>query len=222
MTTLGSTERKEVVGVDEQEDYAYSQLIHLSRRVDWRFLLPDPQLGCVAYLGRYDSQHVDALRSFSDFFSIVDGERSIDVSADRFDTVVVTAPTCERLSQAVDLVRSGGYLYLESPGFFRRILGGPANAIRNTFRDRLVFPEDYVAFLENSGFIEAKIHWHWPSFEDCIKIIPLEQEGPTQYLYLYGRRSFKARIRASLGRILSWSGLMKRVVPHFSILARRT
>jgi hypothetical protein len=221
MTALGPTDQEVVVGVDGKEDYPYSRLIHLARRVDWRFLLPDPRLGRVAYLGLYDRLHIDALRLFSDFFSIADGKRSIEASNDKFDTVVVTEPNCVGLSQATDLLKSGGYLYLESPGFFRRILRRPADVIRSSIRDGLVFPEDYASILENSGFIEAKIHWHWPSFENCIKIIPLEEEEPTQYLYLYSRGSFKARIRAFLGRMLSWSGLMKRVVPHFSILARR-
>jgi hypothetical protein len=221
MTALGPTDQEVVAGVDRKEDYSYSHLIHLARRVDWRFLLPDPRLGRVAYLGVYDRQHIDALRLFSDSFSIVDGKRSIEASGDKFDTVVVTEPNSVRLSATADLLRSGGYLYLESPGFFRGILQRPANVIRNAFRDGLVFPEDYASILANSGFIEAEIHWHWPSFENCIKIIPLEQEGPTQYLYLYARRSFKARIRAFLARMLSWSGLMKRAVPHFSILARR-
>lgn len=39
-------------------------LLQASRRVDWRFLLPNPALGRVAYVGPVDSEHAASLRLF--------------------------------------------------------------------------------------------------------------------------------------------------------------
>src|SRR5262245_45109298 len=86
-------------------------LLQASRRVDWRFLLPDPNLGQVAYLGPAHGALPESLRLFST--TLVLGEAAGAAGA-RYDLVVIHNPTLDGLRRAAALVRRGGYLYIEA------------------------------------------------------------------------------------------------------------
>jgi hypothetical protein len=206
--------------VGRKENYPFSELIHIARRIDWRFLLPNPALGKVACLGVKDRSHLEALQLFSQSLSILS-----EVDLDRgdefgYDIVVISGSDIKGIQKATDMVKPGGCLYMESFGYFNQLLrnlkndGGRINGLH------LYGLRDYSRLLGEQGFTDIQFHWHWPNFRECTKIIPLEDKT-VQYAFLYARRSIKARLRSLIGRLLLRLGLLESLVPHFSMIAKR-
>ena len=215
-------------------------LLQASRRVDWRFLLPDPELGRVGYAGPARGALVDALRKFSASLTVYLEDRgpsqrspqlrmrpgqfgSIRTTGEtrpgsplegeaagsgQFDVVVAIEPAITTLEQAVQGLRPDGWLYVEAHG---PALRGPLRIAR-----------DYAAALRRLGMADVEAHWHWPNFESCAEIVPLDEKAALLSVFERHRSEPSARLKSTFGRWLLRSGLLARVVPHFSIVARRT
>lgn len=182
-------------------------LLRASRRVDWRFLLPHPDLGQVAYLGPADKSLVEALHLFSAALAVLESAPPQDSRAAQFDVVVTRWPSNDMLERAAEFVRPGGFLYVE---VYRRWGSG-----------RLRSSADYVSAIRRLGFAEVEAYWHWPDFETCAEIVPLDD--PAAMLHALGRRRSggAARLKSAVGRWLLRMGLLARLVPCFSIVARK-
>jgi len=103
------------------------------RRLDWRFLLPDPALGRVAYLGPASDSLAAALRASGAALAVITGPLA-DADRAAFDTVVAVDPLRESLAAAADLLCPGGWLYAEvsgGAGRSRRGRGAWASAKRS-------------------------------------------------------------------------------------------
>ena len=202
-----------VLGDGQQEktgSYTQTQsdaLLQASRRVDWRFLLPDPNLGRVAYLGPANRSLWESLRLFSAALAVIEGTPTQDSRAAQFDVVGASRPSNDMLERAAELVRPEGFLYVE--------------AYRRLWPSRLRSPADYVSAIRRLGFVEVEAHWHWPNFEACAEIVPLDD--PAAMLHALGRRrrGGAARLKSAVGRRLLRMGLLTRIVPCFSIVARK-
>lgn len=195
---------------DKTGSYTRTQsdgLLQASRRVDWRFLLPHPDLGQVAYLGPADRSLVEALHLFSAALAVIESSPHQDSCAAQFDVVVAHRPSDDMLKQAAALVSSEGFLYVE---VYRRWGAG-----------RLRSPADYASAIRRLGFAEVGAFWHWPNFEACAEIVPLDD--PAAMLHALGRRrsSGAARLQSAVGCWLLRMGLLARLVPCFSIVARK-
>ena len=206
--------------VGRKENYQFSELIHIARRIDWRFLLPNPALGRVAYLGVQDRSHLEALRLFSQSLSILS-----EIDLDRgdefgYDIVVISGSDIEGIQKATDMVKPGGCLYVESFGYFNQLLRQLKNDSARLNGLHLYRLREYSRLLREQGFTDIQFYWHWPNFRECTKIIPLEDKT-VQYVFLYARRSIKARLRSLIGRLLLRIGLLESLVPHFSMIAER-
>jgi hypothetical protein len=184
-------------------------LLQASRRVDWRFLLPDPNLGRVGYFGPPQGALVESLRLFSAALAI--GEAA--GAGAQYDLVVAHHPSLDHLRRVAGLVRPGGFLYVEVYGPFhpRQLRRGLSRWPR--------FAADYLAAVERMGLAEAVAHWHWPNFESCAEIVPLA-DADAMLLALGRRRSRAgARLKSVAGRVLLRSGLFGRLAPCFSVVA---
>lgn len=191
-------------------------LLQASRRIDWRFLLPNPELGRVAYIGPARASLLESLRRFSTALTVIEpGPRPGDgEKLGLYDVVVAVAPRAAALQQVVDLLKPGGWLYLEAHGpFARRGLG--------LHTGRLPFARDYVATLRQLDLDEVEAYWHWPDFEHCTKILPLDDPAALLHVFPPQRSSVSGRLKSALGRWLLQSGLLAIVVPCFSLVARR-
>ena len=181
-------------------------LLQASRRVDWRFLLPDPELGQVGYAGPSGGALLDALRKFSASLTVLTGDEPGGPA--QFGVVVAIEPAYRALEQAVQWLRPDGWLYVEAHG---PALRGPLRIAR-----------DYAAALRRLGMADVEAHWHWPNFESCTEIVPLSENAALLCVLERHRSEPSARLKSTLGRWLLRSGLLARVVSHFSIVARRT
>jgi hypothetical protein len=184
-------------------------LLQASRRVDWRFLLPDPNLGRVAFLGPARGPLIESLRLFS--VALATSEAASQNGP--YDVVVAIDPTHAALRRAAGLLRPGGQLYVEARGPLK-----PTRLLRG---GRPRFAAGYVAAVEQLGLVEAAAYWHWPNFESCAEIVPLDDHDALLLALARRRGGAAAQLKAGFGRALLRSGLFARLVPCFSVVARK-
>ena len=136
-----------------QDRLSFDERLQASRRIDWRFLLPDPDLGRVVYVGPDRSTLVEALGLFSQSVTEI-GSGHTD--SQRYDTVVLHNQNIKNLRIMARLVKPGGSLYLEAYGLL-----GPMK--QGGWLSRLRHPNYLMASLESLGFGDNQLHWHWPN-----------------------------------------------------------
>jgi hypothetical protein len=169
----------------------------------------------VLYLGPKQGELVESLKLFSTGLTIAEGHPGRSAPDQQYDTVVVATPDYDALEAAAELVRPGAFLYLEA----RTTLSGMMS--RRKGKLPLRFAADYRTALVQLGFDEIAAHWHWPDFESCAEIVPLDE--PTSVLHVLGRRraTWTASLKTAVGRTLVRLGIFAYLVPCFSIVARK-
>lgn len=196
------------------------QLLQASRRLDWRFLLPNPALEQVAYEGPTHGELLASLRLFAQELTVLTASGSADQPA-HYDVVVLCEPTPRRLQQAVRLVRPGGALYLEVHGPLWPTKWVRRNPLTLFQQPRLWQPADYVRALTAAGVAEASAFWFWPDFDHCTKIIPLADPVVLPYVFAPPTqpRGAKGRLKAAYKQWLVQSGWLTVTQPSFGIVA---
>ncbi|MEZ4713584.1 MAG: hypothetical protein R3A44_40730 [Caldilineaceae bacterium] len=218
-----ASKQKENLGAQQADAEVAAQdisLLHLSRRLDWRFLLPDSTLGNVGYLGQVDAQLVRALAQFADRVSHATG----DGAAKQYDVMVVGLPTYAELAQAVSLVRPQGYLYIETSGLlwpknFTNIKG-----LRNTFtRWQLWSPQAHVRALTGLGMHNVTAYWCWPNFAACTRMTQLDDPAAHRFLFATtpsGRRLKRRAIHAAQKAVVT-NRWLNALLPSVAIVAAK-
>ncbi|MCZ2094752.1 MAG: hypothetical protein LC121_00490 [Anaerolineae bacterium] len=187
------------------DDGQLDDLLQRSRRLDWRFLLPDPELGRVVYYGPADDPLRVALADFAE--SVTNGESVAPGAADRFDVAVLRHQPVEALARARSLLRPGGTLYVEVQ--------------RRAGRDLPWQARRYVATIERSGFRHVEAFWNWPDFTRCTKIMPLHDATALAYVIVNNRRGIAAWLTHSAVRVVFRLGMAGWFVPSLSLIGRR-
>jgi len=213
-------------------------VLQAARRVDWRFLLPSPDLQDVLYVGQDTGSLVQSLRLLSGSLTVVADVRDLDAIDEYYALVVAAEPSYASLRRIVAKMAPGGWLYVEARRRFRPTRLTPSRrrrrtpgAIRagafgwalNEALDGSALPSHapgYVAALRRLGLEEVAAHWHWPNLESCLEIVPLA-DRPAVLGSLSRRTGGRlARLKATLARGLLQAGLLARLVPYFSVLGR--
>lgn len=196
------------------------QLLQASRRLDWRFLLPDPALERVGYLGPTQGALVTSLRLFAQELTFLSAMGSAP-KPEQYDVVVLYEPTPRTLQQAATLVRPGGALYVEVHGPLWPAKWLHRSPLTLFQQPRLWQPTDYVQALTKAGFTEANAFWFWPDFDHCTKIIPLADPVVLPYVFAQPTkpRGAKARLKAAYKQWLVQSGWSTVTQPSFGIVA---
>lgn len=184
-------------------------LLQASRRLDWRFLLPEPELGRVACVGVDDPNLVESLRLLGSEATVVEAGGPWEELAPH-DVVVLRNPAEAELAAAVPLLSPGGWMYVEVDGTGgRRLPEGPRTA------------RCYAAALRRLGLIEVQGHLHWPDFRSCAAIVPLGDALAVRLALARRRQNGGARLVARLAPLLAACNLLAVVAPSASVLARR-
>lgn len=199
-------------------------VLQLCRRLDWRFLLPDPVLHHVALLGDDDPQLVQALRRTSRSLSLLDlGWRFTSGQEPRFDVVVLRSARLADAKRAAALVDTGGCLYWEIE---RNRRPHPWCAWSEwlpfgSARRAPCIPKRLRAHLRAQGFTDVRIYWHRPDFQSAVEIVPLENPEILHYVLDGPAGRWQGKLKRGLGRLLRRLGILQAFVPTVSVIACR-
>ena len=183
--------------------------LELVRRLDWRFLLPDPALGDVVHCGLKQGMLLDALRLTATRVGPL-RERSLRGGA--CDVGVAINPSATKLSRMADLVRPGGALYIEADR--ERWTLSSARAGARPLRTA----SDYLRECRRLGLVDATVYWSWPDHDNCLELIPCSVEAIRCTLKRRAR-SMKMRLVCGLiGQCARW-GIWEGIVPSFAVVA---
>lgn len=194
--------------IDVQQD----RQILLVRRIDWRFLLPDPNLGRVGYAGQTEPAHLEALRQFSLDLCVMD-RPELDSDTVIFDHLVMNNAPLSAVLKALPRLTPGGYLYWELRRGHSKQGPGAAGRFRH--------PGHYCRQLAAAGLYDIRLTWHRPNFHSCKELIPLEDPPAQAYALNKGHGSWKGKIKQQLGWGLQRCGLLPYAIGAFSIIARK-
>ena len=204
----------------EQHEFS---LLHASRRLDWRFLLPDPTLASVGYVGANDQPLWSALELFAEHVTRIAASTTPGESRKRFDLVVVKRPSYTELLRAVDLVRPNGFLYLETSGLLwpqsLTSISGWQNALKGIC---LGSPQAHLATLDRLGMSDTAAYWVWPNFARCTRITPLGDSAALRFLFAaqtqvrLPRRMMDAVLKTVVG-----NRRLNLLLPSVAIVARK-
>ena len=92
---------------------AHEAVLQASRRIDWRFLLPTPDLGRVACICVTDPELLESLALFSVRLDVVDSTSGHGLVAPYDRRRSPKSASRAHRDRAVGLLRPGGWLYVE-------------------------------------------------------------------------------------------------------------
>jgi hypothetical protein len=175
-------------------------LLQLSRRIDWRFLLPDPTLRRVVYPAEEPDELTRALAHFSEAFST-----KLDSGC---DLVVLRGPSHNAFVQAITANGVAAfYVELERRRWPERLRQWAA-------------PGHLLRAARSRGFT-ACAYWHYPDFATANRILPLDNPAPLiNVLAKHG--GAKARLQQIGLAALLTSGLLARALPCISVIGYRS
>jgi hypothetical protein len=213
------------IASETNSSYWKDYLLQVSRRLDWRFLLPNPDFGSVAYLGPEKDSLVEALQLFSPTLTQVNSLLVPGMPHNGFDLVVIKNPLKPSFDLGPKLVKPGGYLYVEACGWSRllkpRQLIKYGNDILRQGADTAQFwsPERVKAGLRGLGFDRVNTFWHWPNFEACTRIIGLDDTDARTIAFSFQDDGIQAILKQALTHHLLPLAWVQFCVPYFSIIA---
>jgi hypothetical protein len=193
--------------------------LQISRRLDWRFLLPQPDLDCVAYLGPEDGALPFALRHFSGSLKVISSpaEENVQLLGSwSFPVVVLRSWRPSDLETANSLLSPGGSLYWEIDRKAWSLSG--QKALRRFCQ---LYWRDPVASLKRLGFASVETYWHYPNFEACRQIIPLNDRSALAFVFSRDHASAGCRLLLKGARALARTWALRHLVPCLSVVARK-
>ena len=176
-------------------------LLVAARRVDWRFLLPDPAPKRVALIGRADEPLRHALATFCSAPKQWPEPPQAAELAGQFDLVVVASGHGEGVGAAARLVAPGGTLRWEARG-------KPSARVME-------------ARLREAELEDVVVHWHRPTFEAGLEAIPLAAPRVMDHVLQPGTHGRAGERRRSVARWLRRLGLLGLIAPCRAAMGRR-
>jgi hypothetical protein len=181
-------------------------LLEASRLVDWRFLLPNPNLGQVAVAGNISASLREALALFSESVSYL--EAPFDDSSLQVDLLVIRGSLDGDLARTLAAVKPNASVYIE----FRVRLN------RFPFHHPL---HSNIDALKAHGFEDIQAHWHSPNFESCKRLIPLDNPDALAYLLNKSEKPIARRLTHSAVFAAHRGGLLIWGTRWLSLIAQR-
>ncbi len=184
--------------------------LQLWRRLDWRFLLPTPELGTVALAGHPDDFLTQALRLLDPDMLRLCAAGDVEPTANAVcDVVVLARPTYQDLQAALSAVRPGGWICAEVRRRQVLTLGGldTLNRCSRAFRQ--------------AGLVDVEAYWHAPSIDACARILPVDRRHVVrETLGRYRGQPF-GLAKSIVGRLALACGVFGMLVPEGTVLGQR-
>jgi len=182
--------------------------LQASRRIDWRFLFPTPDLGRVACIGVTDPDLLESLELFSAALRVADSAKGEDLDAS-YDVVVLRNPPREVIGAGSRLLRPGGWLYLEVENSKSSRALGASRSVRGCARE-----------LRRLGLVDVSTYVHWPDFASCRAIVPLGEVSAVRHGLARGSTNGGWWL-TRLAPVLAATRQLGQFVPCASAIARR-
>jgi hypothetical protein len=216
-------------------DYDTDARLQSSKRIDWRFVLPDSHLRQVAYIGPMEEVLVESLRLFCDSLTVFftyDNATFFENTDEKFDLVILRSLKFAVLEKVSSVLKPSGYLYWEidksnavkslcsvgSRSGFKNIL----NRTNTNQSFNLFTYHAYFVMLANLGFHNIEVFWHRPNFTQCLEIIPLKNTTALNLILSRSKKDLFGRLKLAAGRFLLKRDLLANIVPCISIIAGQT
>lgn len=183
--------------------------ILLSRRLDWRFLLPNPQLGSVLYVGAKNTEMHTALVRFSQTVrAVAPGAYPHPDLEEEFDLLVISEGGWKSIESWFCTLRVGGQVYWE---------------VQRTFgaKGAWTHVQSYVSRLMTLGTADCAVNWHRPDFGNCKEIIPLNSPRVVGQAIDRARTGRMGWFKHFAGWLMLRSHLLYFSVPCFSVVGTR-
>jgi hypothetical protein len=187
---------------------AHEAVLQASRRIDWRFLLPTPDLGRVACVGVTDADLLESLELFSAALEVADATREDERDAS-YDVIVLRNPRRETIEVGCRLLRPGGWLYVEVENSNSSRAPGAPRSVRGCARE-----------LRRFGLVDVSTYVHWPDFASCRAIVPLDEVTAVRHGLARGSTS-GGWLLTRLAPVLAATRQLGLFVPCASAIARR-
>jgi hypothetical protein len=187
---------------------AHEAVLQASRRIDWRFLLPTPDLGQVACIGVTDADLLESLELFSAALEVADATREDERDAS-YDVIVLRNPRRETIEVGCRLLRPGGWLYVEVENSNSSRAPGAPRSVRGCARE-----------LRRFGLVDVSTYVHWPDFASCRAIVPLDEVTAVRHGLARGSTS-GGWLLTRLAPVLAATRQLGLFVPCASAIARR-
>ena len=175
------------------------------RRIDWRFLLPSPELDKVLCGGRHDPDLRAALEMVGAQVMDTRGEGGAEA-----DVAVLVRPGRSDLEQAAAGVRPGGWVVAEVRAGPRAARGGQWG-----------LPGWRRAFLA-AGLVDVTAYWHAPNLVACSRILPLDVRPVVREALLRYHEERFGLLKSLAGRAALRLGLFGYLVPEGTVVGRRS
>lgn len=188
------------------------ELLQASRRVDWRFLLPHPDLTDTAVVAGADPQLVQSIRSLGIPVTILDSANRSDCLG-RFSVVVACTPNGDELVSAVQAARCGGSVYVEIDRRRQSKQTGGSRTLRSL--------DAWLQALRRLHVTGLQVHWHWPNFASCTDIVPLGDRAAGVCTLRRRGTGSHSRWKARFAAMLLHTGWLPSFVPCLSVLGQR-
>src|SRR3990172_1069424 len=179
--------------------------LEIARRVDWRYLLPDPRLREVTFIGKPEGILLEALHLFSERLAVItpSAERT-QMAVGNSDVAVVRSRERVAIALASSALRTGGYLYWEvEPSRWRLSLRNNLGALRGL------------------GFDEIRVYWCRPNFEDCLEMVPLRKSSVLAFVLSRNFGGMRRWMWRAVARLFARTGLLAWLMPCRSVVARK-
>jgi hypothetical protein len=181
--------------------------LELARRLDWRFLLPTPNLGKVAYFGK-PGLLLQALETFSTSVSMLMPEAPSEWGAGTFDVAVVPDASEYLLRAAARVLRPSGFLYAE--------LGG-----KRQWPHQILQLPRCKQVLARLDFDQIRAFWARPDFDCCRELIPIDDCAARTYAFERARNHATGRLKMAAARIVAALGIMPLLTLCSAVIARK-
>ncbi len=180
------------------------------RQLDWRFLLPEEELGGVGLVGTWSTEERQALTQLGATVQEVGDDAGLDAALVRVDgdSSCSLPRTLDRLSRAL---RPGGWVLLRLVDDRREVISRATGARLRVRRRQ----------LRAAGFVDARTYWHAPSSERPSYMVRLEDRRAVETMLGRHHGVPLGRMKALGGRLLAGSGALPLTMGGVTLLARR-
>lgn len=194
--------------------------LQISRRLDWRFLLPEPSLRRVAYCGPLQSSLAQALQHFSEELKVfaTPDSANLKIHEAAFDLLVMAEPEVAHLERVAHWLAPHGHIYAEVQHAWD---WRKQRRLQTMTRNTPAIAAWQIA-LAQLGFTEIRAYWHRPSFERAVQIIPMNDEAAMDFVFSRRSEDLMSQLKFATGRSLMKNAWLARWLQCVSVVARKT